>query len=130
MLYTFFLMIKDVTYDKEKMCFMDIIFYKNRGKVANNMYLNTCFKNKLFNKNMDEFNDIDRYERRKYSSYIVKQAEIKTNYDLQDINYRSKLSFYKFYNKKTTILNMKWQVRDFIIIIISILIFLLVLLCR
>jgi len=130
MLYTLFLIVKDVTYDKEKMCFMDFVFYKNKSKLVNKIYFNTCFKTKLFNKNMNEFNDIDNYERRKYSAYIVKQAEMKTHYDLQDISYRNKLSFYKFYNKKTTILNMKWQFRDFTIIIISVLIFLFVLLCR
>jgi len=130
MLYVFYLIVKDVTNNKEKMYLIDKIFYRMKSKKINDLYLNTCFKNKCFNKNMKEYDDIDKYIRRKYSSYIVKQAEIKTSYDLQDINYRNKLSFYKFYNKKTTILNMKWGKLDNTIILVTTLLFILVLIYR
>lgn len=130
MLYVFYLIVKDITYNKEKMYLMDKLFYRNKSKDNMNLYLDACYKNKCFNKNMEEFNDIDKYIRRKYSDYIVKQAVIKTHYDLQDINYRHKLSFYKFYKKKTTTLNMKWQKLDNFVILGSILFFVLVLFYR
>jgi len=130
MLYVFYLISKDMTYNKEKMYLIDKLFYRNKSKGSIKLYLDSCYKNKCFTNNIKEYDDIDKYMRRKYSSYIVKQAEIKTNYDLQDINYRNRLSFYKFYNKKTTILNMKWGKLDNIILFISTLIFILVLICR
>ena len=130
MLYVFYLIVKDVTYSKEKMYLIDKVFYKSKHKSTINLYLDSCYKNKSFNKNMSEFDDVDKYIRRKYSNYIVKQAEIKTNYDLQDINYRNRLSFYKFYNKKTTILNMKWGKLDNFILIGTSLMLLLVLIYR
>lgn len=130
MLYVFYLIVKDVTYSKEKMYLIDKVLYKSKHKSTINLYLDSCYKNKSFNKNMSEFDDVDKYIRRKYSNYIVKQAEIKTNYDLQDINYRNRLSFYKFYNKKTTILNMKWGKLDNFILIGTSLMLLLVLIYR
>lgn len=130
MLYVFYLIVKDMTNNKEKMYLMDRLFYKNRHKQSMEMYLNTCYRNKCFNDNLSVFDNINKYTRRKYSNYIVKQAQIKSNYDLQDISYRNKLSFYKFYNKKTTILNMKWNRLDNTFLISTILIFILVLMYR
>ena len=130
MLYVFYLIVKDMTYNKEKMYLMDKLFYKNKSKNSMDLYLDSCYKNKCFNNNMKEFDDIDKYIRRKHSDYIVKQAVIKTSYDLQDINYRNKLSFYKFYNKKTTILNMKWGKLDNTIILVTSILFILVLIYR
>lgn len=130
MLYVFYLIAKDMTYNKEKIYLIDKLFYKSKSKGSIYLYLDSCYKNKCFNKNMNEFDDIDKYTRRKHSNYIVKQSLIKTNYDLQDISYRSKLSFYKFYNKKTTILNMKWGNLDNTVILISSLLFILVLIYK
>lgn len=130
MLYVFYLIVKDMTNNKEKMYLMDRLFYKSRHKQSMEMYLNTCYRNKCFNDNLSVFDNINKYTRRKYSNYIVKQAQIKSNYDLQDISYRNKLSFYKFYNKKTTILNMKWNRLDNTFLISTILIFILVLMYR
>lgn len=130
LLYTFYLIAKDMADNKEKMYLIDKLFYKSKNKQAMDLYLNTCFKNKCFNNNLRVYDDVDKYIRRKYSNYIVKQAEIKSNYDLQDIGYRNRLSFYKFYNKKTTILNMSWGSMDNTFLLISILLFILVLIYR
>lgn len=130
MLYVFYLIVKDMTYNKEKMYLIDKLFYVSKSKSSMDLYLDSCYKNNCFNNNMREFDDIDKSTRRKYSNYIVKQAEIKTSYDLQDINYRNRLSFYKFYNKKTTILNMKWGKLDNTILLVSTLLFILVLIYR
>lgn len=130
LLYVFYLNMKSMTRTKEKRYIIDKLFYRSKSKTAMNLYLNNCFKNKKFNNNLDVYNTIDKYTRRKYSKYIVNQALIKTNYDMQDIYYRSKLSFYKFYNKKTTILNMKWDNTDNTFLLLTILIFVLVLIYR
>lgn len=130
LLYVFYLIVKEMTYNKEKMYLIDKLFYKSKNKYINKLYLDSCYKNKCFSKNLNEFDDIDKYTRRKYSKYIVKQAEIKTHYDLQNINYRNKLSFYKFFNKKTTILNMRWGKLDSVIVLGTSLLFMLVLIYR
>lgn len=130
MLYVFYLIGKEMMNHKEKMYLMDKLFYKSKNKQSIDMYLNTCYKNRCFSDNLKIYDDIDKYTRRKYSKYITKQSEIKTSYDIQDIFYRSKLSYYKFYNKKTTILNMKWNSVDNTFLIISFLIFILVCIYR
>ena len=130
MLYVFYLIGKEMMNHKEKMYLMDKLFYKSKNKQSIDMYLNTCYKNRCFSDNLKVYDDIDKYTRRKYSKYIIKQSEIKTSYDIQDIFYRSKLSYYKFYNKKTTILNMKWNSVDNSFLIISFLIFILVCIYR
>lgn len=130
MLYVFYLIGKEMMNHKEKMYLMDKLFYKSKNKQSIDMYLNTCYKNRCFSDNLKVYDDIDTYTRRKYSKYIIKQSEIKTSYDIQDIFYRSKLSYYKFYNKKTTILNMKWNSVDNSFLIISFLIFILVCIYR
>lgn len=130
LLYVFYLMAKDMANKKEKMYLVDKLFYRSKHKQSMDLYLNTCFKNKCFNKNLNVYDDIDKCTRRKYSNYIVKQAEIKTSYDLQNINYRNKLSFYKYYNKKTTILNTNWGSADNTVLMISVLLFVLVLIYR
>lgn len=130
LLYVFYLIAKEMTSNKEKMYIIDKIFYKSKNKKSMQLYLDSCFKNKKFDKNMKVYDDIDKYTRRKYSNYIIKQSLIKTNYDLQDISYRNKLSFYKFYNKKTSILNMKWGNIDNTFMIVAFLIFVLAILYR
>ena len=130
LLYVFYLIVKDMADKKEKMYLIDKLFYRSRHKQSMDLYLNTCYKNKCFNNNLNVYDDIDKYTRRKYSKYIVKQAEIKTSYDIQNINYRNKLSFYKYYNKKTTFLNMKWGSADNTVLMISVLLFVLVLMYR
>lgn len=130
LLYVFYLIVKDMTNNKEKMYIIDKLFYRSRHKQSMDLYLDTCFKNKCFNDNLKVYDDIDKYTRRKYSNYIIKQAEIKTSYDIQDIGYRNRLSYYKFYNKKTTLLNTKWCNVDNTFLIVSILIFALVLIYR
>jgi hypothetical protein len=130
MLYVFYLIIKNLTYNKEKMYLIDKLFYRLKNRSIINLYLNACYKTKCFSNNMKTFDDINKYTRRKYSSYIIKQAEIKTNYDLQDINYRHSLSYYKFYNKKTSMLNMKWGKLDSFVLLGTSLIMLLVLIYR
>lgn len=130
LLYVFYLIVKDMMNSKEKMYIIDKLFYKSRNKQSMDLYLNNCYKNQKFNENLKIYDDIDKYTRRKYSKYIVKQSEIKTNYDLQDISYRNKLSFYKYYNNKTTVLNMDWRKLDNTFLIISLLIFVLVIIYR
>ena len=130
MLYVFYLIVKNLTYNKEKMYLIDKLFYRLKNRSIVNWYLESCYKKKCFNNNMKVFDDINKYTRRKYSNYIVKQANIKTNYDLQDINYRNRLSYYKFYNKKTTMLNMKWDKLDSFILFGTALIMILVLIYR
>ena len=103
MLYVFYIIGKEMMNHKEKMYLMDKLFYKSKNKQSIDMYLNTCYKNRCFSDNLKVYDDIDKYTRRKYSKYIIKQSEIKTSYDIQDIFYRSKLSYYKFYNKKEII---------------------------
>ena len=130
MLYVFYLIVKKLTYNKEKMYLIDKLFYRFKNRSIINLYLDSCYKTKCFNNNMKTFDDINKYTRRKYSNYIVKQAEIKTNYDLQDINYRNRLSYYKFYNKKTSVLNTKWSKLDGLVLFGTLLILLLVLIYR
>lgn len=130
LLYVLYLIAKEMTNNKEKMYIVDKLFYKSRNKKSMQLYLDSCYKSKKFDNNMQVYDDIDKYARRKYSNYIVKQALIKTNYDLQDVSYRNKLSFYKFYDKKTSILNMKWGNVDNTFMIASILIFILTILYK
>ncbi len=130
LLYVFYLNMKSMTRPKEKRYIIDKLFYRSKSKTAMKVYLNNCFKNKKFNTNLNVYNTIDKYTRRKYSKYIINQSLIKTNYDMQDIYHRSKLSFYKFYNKKTTILDMKWSKSDNTFLLVTIFIFALVLIYR
>lgn len=130
LLYDFYLIIKTMTNNNEKRYIIDKILYKDKSIASTKFYLNSCFKNKKFSRNMLVYDNIDKLTRRKYSSYIVKQAEIKTHYDLQDIYYRHKLSFYKLNDKKTTILDMKWDMLDNIFLILPSILFILVLFYR
>lgn len=130
LLYVLYLIAKEMTNNKEKMYIVDKLFYKSRNKKSMQLYLDSCYKSKKFDNNMQVYDDIDKHARRKYSNYIVKQALIKTNYDLQDVSYRNKLSFYKFHDKKTSILNMKWGNVDNTFMIASILIFILTILYK
>jgi len=130
MLYIFYLIVKNLICNKEKTYLIDKLFYRFKNRSITNLYLNSCYKTRCFNNNMKEFDDINKYTRRKYSSYIIKQAEIKTHYDLQDINYRNRLSYYKFYNKKTSILNMKWGKLDTLVLCGTSFIMLLILIYR
>ena len=127
LLYIFSQIIKSMTNNNEKRYIVDKVLYKDKSITTTRFYLNSCFKNKKFSQNMLAYDSIDRLTRRKYSNYIVKQAEIKTEYDLQDIYYRHKLSFYKLGNKKTTILDMKWSMWDNIFLIGTVILFVLVL---
>jgi len=126
LLYDCGLIIKTMTNNNEKRYIIDKFLYKDKSRASTKFYLNSCFKNKKFSRNMLVYDNIDKLTRRKYSSYIVKQAEIKTNYDLQDIYYRHKLSFYKLNDKKTTILDMKWDMLDNMFLLLNVMIFILV----
>jgi len=126
LLYDFYLIIKTMTNNNEKRYIIDKFLYKDKSVASTKFYLNSCFKNKKFSQNMSVYDSIDKLTRRKYSSYIVKQAEIKTEYDLQDIYYRHKLSFYKLNDKKTTILDMKWDMVDNMFLLLNVMIFILV----
>ena len=130
LLYVFTLIVKSMTNNNEKRYIIDKVIYHNKSASATKFYLNSCFKNKKFCQNMLSYDSIDKITRRKYSKYIVKQAEIKTEYDLQDIYYRHKLSFYKMDSKKTTFLDMKWNMWDNIFLVSTIALFVVVLLCR
>ena len=130
LLYDFYLIIKTMTNNSEKRYLIDKMLYKDKSISSTKFYLNSCFKNKKFSQNMLVYDNIDKLTRRKYSSYIVKEAEKKTEYDLQDIYYRHKLSFYKLNNKKTTILDMKWDMLDNIFLILPSILFVLVLFYR
>jgi len=126
LLYDFYLIIKTMTNNNEKRYIIDKFLYKDKSVASTKFYLNSCFKNKKFSQNMSVYDSIDKLTRRKYSSYIVKQAEMKTEYDLQDIYYRHKLSFYKLNDKKTTILDMKWDMVDNMFLLLNVMIFILV----
>ena len=130
LLYSFYLIIRNMTNNNEKRYIIDKVLYKDKSIKSTKFYLNSCFKNKKFSQNMWSFDSIDKLTRRKYSSYIVKEAEKKTSYDLQDIYYRHKLSFYKIDDNKTTILDMKWDIWDSVFLLIAIILFVLVLLNR
>lgn len=130
LLYVFALIVKNMTNNNEKRYIIDKFIYSNKSISSTKFYLNSCFKSKKFCQNMLPYDSIDNLTRRKYSGYIVKQAEIKTEYDLQDIYYRHKLSFYKINNKKTTVLDMKWNMWDNVFLIITIVLFIVVLLYR
>lgn len=130
LIYIFILITKDMINNNEKRYVIDKFIYRNKSISSTKFYLNSCFKKKKFCQNMLSYDSIDNLTRRKFSSYIVKQAEIKTEYDLQDIYYRHKLSFYKFDNKKTTILDMKWNMWDNLFLIITGVLLVVVLLYR
>ena len=64
--------------------------------------------------------------RRKYSNYIVNEALKKTNYDLEELNYRNTLSYYGYYKKRGSNLDMQWNNIDNTFLLIHVLIFILV----
>lgn len=129
LLYILYLIVKDLVNIKERKYLFDKVFYRFKGNI-NKLYVGSNYKNRVFLNNMNVYNDMDKFTRRKYSEYLVKQALMKTSYDMQDISYRNTLSYYKYSNKKGSILNMKWGSMDNTCLLISILLFVLVLFYR
>ena len=130
LLYVNYLIAKDLIVIKERKYLFDKFFYKFKSKFFTRMYLSNNYKNYVFLNNMGVYNKINKVRRRKYSSYIIKQATMKTSYDLQDIAYRNKLSYYGFSNKKKPIVNMQWNNIDNTFLLVPIMIFILVIFYR
>jgi len=128
--YNIYLVFKRMINKSEKRFLLDKIFYSIKTKKSMDIYLENCFKNQKFRKNLEVFNDMNYITKQQNINYIVKQAEIKTSYDLQDVYYRHKLSFYKFYNQKTSIMNFEYGVSDIVFIILSIVIVILAIITR
>ncbi len=130
LLYCVYLIVKDLISVKEHKYLFDRLFYWIKSPKVKKMYISSSYKKILFNNNMAVYDQLSNLTRRKYSNYLVKQAEIKTNYDMQDVNYRNMLSYYGFSRKKRTNLNFKWDTLDNTFLLFSILIFILVVIYR
>ena len=126
LLYILYLISKNLVTFNDKKHLFNMFFYRLNNSKTNKLYVINTYKKPLFINNINIFNHIDKLTRRKYSNYIVNEALKKTNYDLEELNYRNTLSYYGYYKKRGSNLDMQWNNIDNTFLLIHVLIFILV----
>lgn len=126
----FFILTRSMISKKEKRFLLEKITYLVKGNKTFRFYLDHCYKKDLFNQNLCVYDNLDKYQRRKNSKYMISEVAKKTNLDMQDYATLNKIRFFGMFNKKTSMIKHSWNKDDNTLCLLSLLVFILVIIYR